>query len=231
MKEMPLHENAIISNLQHSEEQPMPHYAECDELTFEKITRFDAEEIFEVFNTARKDSFTYCGWDHMETLDDAHEFLEKRDELWDDDFKFSYGVCKDGELVGVTYARFDPCATQDVVVLGLWLHDDWWGQGISGERADVLLHLVFTILGVDRIRVGCLEPNEQSLKAIEKYMERYYGLFYGAPPAASSQYSDMEQELIPHYEFTITYKDFRSGQTGIQSSLPNHTYDELLHED
>lgn len=228
MEDIPLHTNANVEYISHSDEQPMPHYAESESLVFKRITEFDDKEIFELFNSGREDSFKYCGWNHMETVDEAREFLDQREEGWENEFKFSYGVCKDEKLIGVTYARFDPCATQEVVVLGLWLHQDWWGYGISGQRADILLHLVFTILGVDRIRVGCLEPNDQSRKAIEKYIERYNGLFYGAPPAASSQYSDMEQELIPHYEYTITYKDFRSGNSGIQTSLPNHSYSELL---
>lgn len=221
-----LHENTIVSDISYSNETPMPHKISSNEISLKRITDIDELNIFELFNTARKDSFEMCSWTHMESLEDTREFLNERQEDWNNESKFSYGVFYNGELVGVTYTKVDS-KNEDKMIFGLWLHHNYWGEGISGHRADLLLHTVFKYYNINQIMVGCLEPNSQSRYAIEKYVKRYNGVFYGAPLVESSSYSEMERSLIPHYEYIITQEHFDSEQEGISTSLPNIQYEDI----
>ncbi|QKY21767.1 GNAT family N-acetyltransferase [Halolamina sp. CBA1230] len=59
--------------------------------------------------------------------------------------------------------------------LGMWLRKPFWGRGYSGERADALLALAFDRLDLDLVRVSHLPENENSERAITKYVERHGG--------------------------------------------------------
>ncbi|WP_321164384.1 GNAT family N-acetyltransferase [Halolamina sediminis] len=59
--------------------------------------------------------------------------------------------------------------------LGMWLRKPFWGRGYSGERADALLRLAFDRLDLDLVRVSHLPENENSERAITKYVERHGG--------------------------------------------------------
>lgn len=59
--------------------------------------------------------------------------------------------------------------------LGIWLRKPFWGRGYSGERADALLELAFARLDLESVSVAHLLENENSERAITKYVERHGG--------------------------------------------------------
>ncbi|MEF8860000.1 MAG: GNAT family N-acetyltransferase [Halolamina sp.] len=59
--------------------------------------------------------------------------------------------------------------------LGIWLRKPFWGRGYSGERADALLELAFARLDLDSVSVAHLPDNENSKRAITKYIRRHGG--------------------------------------------------------
>lgn len=59
--------------------------------------------------------------------------------------------------------------------LGIWLRKPFWGRGYSGERADALFHLAFDRLDLDSVAVAHIVDNENSERAITKYIERHGG--------------------------------------------------------
>lgn len=62
-----------------------------------------------------------------------------------------------------------------LAVLGIWLRKPFWGRGYSGERADALLELAFARLDLDCVSVSHLPDNENSKRAITKYVGRHGG--------------------------------------------------------
>lgn len=62
-----------------------------------------------------------------------------------------------------------------MAVLGTWLRKQFWGRGYSGERADAMLKLAFDRLDLELVRVSHLPANENSERAITKYVERHGG--------------------------------------------------------
>jgi len=78
-----------------------------------------------------------------------------------------------GELAGNTGLFVDwDC---QVAVLGIWLRKPFWGRGYSGERADAMLELAFDRLDLELVRVSHLPDNQNSERAITKYVERHGG--------------------------------------------------------
>jgi ribosomal-protein-alanine N-acetyltransferase len=55
------------------------------------------------------------------------------------------------------------------------LRKRFWGRGYSGERAAALLRLAFERLDLEVVFVSHLVANENSKRAIEKYVERFDG--------------------------------------------------------
>lgn len=112
-------------------------------------------------------------------------------------------------------------------ICGLWIDKPYWGQDISSERAHALIDLGFSELNLSHIRVGCLESNIQSRKAIEKYISEYGGIFYGVVPVSAERYEEYPESTRPHYEYAIREKDYRSDSTGITCNIPGITYQEI----
>ncbi|NHX35473.1 GNAT family N-acetyltransferase [Halolamina sp. R1-12] len=62
-----------------------------------------------------------------------------------------------------------------LAVFGTWLRKPFWGRGYSGERADAMFELAFDRLDLELVRVSHLPENENSERAITKYVQRHGG--------------------------------------------------------
>lgn len=78
-----------------------------------------------------------------------------------------------GELAGTAALFVD--WDRRLGVLGVWLRKPFWGRGYSGERADAMLELAFDRLDLELVRVSHLPGNENSERAITRYVERHGG--------------------------------------------------------
>lgn len=58
---------------------------------------------------------------------------------------------------------------------GMWLREPFWGRGYSGERARAFMSVAFDRLDLDCVAVTHHVDNEQSARAIEKYVDRAGG--------------------------------------------------------
>ncbi|WP_050032473.1 GNAT family N-acetyltransferase [Halorubrum halophilum] len=118
-------------------------------------------------------------WDPHETKKETLEFLERGRERWEDDEAASYvirpreGEDGAGEIAG--FGGFEVDWEKRTAVLGTWLRRRFWGRGYSGERAAALVEVAFEDLDLDLVAVSHLPENEQSQRAIEKYVGRLGG--------------------------------------------------------
>lgn len=80
---------------------------------------------------------------------------------------------REGEFAGLggIHVEWD----RRVATLGTWLRKPFWGRGYSGERAGRLIELAFDRLDLEIVRVSHDPENEQSRRAIEKYIDRFGG--------------------------------------------------------
>ena len=121
----------------------------------------------------------YVTWDPHETKKETLEFLERGRERWDDDEAADYVIRpREGEDGAGEIAGFGGLSVdweKRTAVLGTWLRKRFWGRGYSGERAAALVEVAFADLDLDLVAVSHLPENEQSRRAIEKYVDRLGG--------------------------------------------------------
>lgn len=160
-----------------------PTVIETERLRLERFDRetIDTLELYEY--TAKTDSIEeetrYVTWDPHMTPKETLDFQTQMEEAWEKRENATYAVfpregeAGAGEFAGNTGFGID--WDKRKATLGIWLRKPFWGRGYSGERAGALLQLAFDRLDLELVDVGHVPDNEQSKRAIEKYVERYGG--------------------------------------------------------
>ncbi|MBP1985751.1 GNAT family N-acetyltransferase [Halolamina salifodinae] len=148
----------------------------------------------------------YLPWDPHATPNDTAEFLERgakgREEREGIDYVIrpKEGEEGAGEIAGFGGLTFD--WDTDSAELGTWLRKRFWGRGYSGERALALAELAFENLDLEVVTVTHDVGNENSERAIEKYVDRMGGrregtlrnYHAGDPPVDAVRYSVTQDE-------------------------------------
>ncbi|PSQ16870.1 GNAT family N-acetyltransferase [Halobacteriales archaeon QS_8_69_26] len=119
---------------------------------------------------------TWSAHDHpKETL----EFLRRVEEKAGEDEGATYAIYpkedeeRAGELAGAAgiRAHWD----RRTAGFGVWLRRPFWGRGYSGERAAAFVEVAFEHLDLELVAVSHEVGNDQSRRAIEKYVEAHGG--------------------------------------------------------
>ncbi|USZ67311.1 GNAT family N-acetyltransferase [Halorussus salilacus] len=171
-----------------------------------------ADEVFEL-----------CGWDAHADEAETRAYLDEKVEQWERGEFFEYVVDVDGEYVGTTCLEIGDDGEAE---FGLWLCKSHWGRGFSREVTDALTHVAFESLTAPYIAVGCLPSNERSRRALERFVARYGGAYYGSPPTVPSRKRD-ERAVVAHHEWVVTRDQFDSAERGISTLIPGVEYDDV----
>lgn len=91
--------------------------------------------------------------------------------------------------------------------LGLWLRKRFWGRGYSGERAAALIRLAFEHLDLDLVAVAHEAGNENSRRAILKYVQHFGGRDEAHLRAAGVN----DGEPVDHLRYTISRAEYEDG--------------------
>lgn len=165
-----------------------PVVIETDRLRLERVSG-ERLDPFEMYEHAREGAPTvdeeteYLSWDPHATPGETFEFVERAEERWADREAAVYAVRPRepedgaGEFAGTTELSVD--WERRLGTLGVWLRKPFWGRGYSGERAAALLALAFERLDLELVAVEHLVGNENSRRAIEKYVEAHGGRHEG----------------------------------------------------
>ena len=156
---------------------------ESDRLRYEVLRpeSFDPYELYEHVHTdapAIDEITEYVTWDPYEHPQEAFEWVDRCGENFENDAKAAYVLRpkagpRAGEFAGI--AGLNPEWNRRRATLGMWLRKPFWGEGYSGERAGRLLELAFDRLDLEIVAITHDPDNENSRRAIEKYVERFGG--------------------------------------------------------
>ena len=121
-------------------------------------------------------------WD--DTLKETWDRFVEAERQWDEGEKARYAVYPRegengdaGEFAGM--AALTPHWDRRSARFSLVLKERFWGRGYAGERAIAFMRLAFDRLDLDLVSTGYFEGNENSRKAIEKYVDRVGGQYEG----------------------------------------------------
>lgn len=190
-----------------------PEAIETERLRLERFSR-DTVDTLDLYEYAAKadsieEETRYLTWDPHATPKETWDFLTQQEEAWDDRENATYAIFPKageegaGEFAGNTGFGID--WEKRKATLGIWLRKPFWGRGYSGERAGALLQLAFDRLDLEIVDVGHEPDNDQSRRAIEKYVERYGGRHDGV--LRNWQLKDGDPVDLEHY--SVSQEEWR----------------------
>ncbi|WP_430503981.1 GNAT family N-acetyltransferase [Haloparvum sp. PAK95] len=157
----------------------------------------------------------YVTWSPHETVKETQEFLERGKSKWEDAEAAGYvirpkpGEDGAGEIAGCTGIGID--WDRRTAVLGLWLRKRFWGRGYSGERAAALCEIAFDRLDLELVAVSHHPDNEQSARAIEKYVDRFGGRREGV---LRNHLEYQDGSVHDEVRYTISQREWREATDG-----------------
>lgn len=188
-----------------------PTEMESDRLRYERLHP-DQFDPFELYQYVREDAphieeiTQWVTWDPYKHPKQAAEWVETCGQKFENADSATYVVRpKEGEQAGelAGLAGLDPKWDQQLAVLGTWFRKPFWGRGYSAERAGRMLELAFEKLDLEIVAVAHDPENDNSRRAIEKYVDRYGGqkegrirndIVIGGEPRDSIRYSISREE-------------------------------------
>ncbi len=194
-----------------------PERIETDRLLLERLCHenIDLFEFYRICSDAdgpedMAEVTRYMPWSPHKTVNESKEFIEDCEEKWDDGEGATYfirpreGEDGAGEFAGNAGLGID--WDRRTGELGTWLRKKFWGRGYSGERAAALMELAFERLDLEVVVVTHHVDNEQSRRAIEKYIEAHGGRCEGLLRNWLSHGDDVADE----YRYTVTQAEYRT---------------------
>nr|WP_193570294.1 GNAT family N-acetyltransferase [Halorussus sp. JP-T4] len=163
----------------------------------------------------------YAMWEPHETPRDTRDYLVDIERQWDDREQATYAVVpregseeskedtqesagEAGELAGTTNLDFD--WERRSAELGIWLRKAFWGRGYSGERAAALMEVAFDRLDLEVVAVTHQTGNEQSRRAIEKYISR----FGGQHDSVLRNFAATDDGVVDLHRYTVSREQYRA---------------------
>ena len=189
-----------------------PDELESERLRYERIHP-DSFDPYELYEHAREGApyieeiTRWVTWDPHQTPKETFEWVERTGEAFENGENASYVLRprageREGEFAGTAGLGVD--WERQLGTLGIWLREPFWGQGYSGERAGRFLQLAFDRLDLEAVMVSHAPENEQSERAISKYVERFGGRREGTMRYAI----EMDGEGQDVVRYSITREEF-----------------------
>ena len=97
---------------------------------------------------------------------------------------------------------------KDLAYPTIWLRKPFWRRGYSGERVDALLRLAFDELDIGVVAIPIHGENDRSVRAVEKYVDRYGGRYEGRLRNHAGRYD----EPADHHRFSISQSEYETNR-------------------
>ena len=111
---------------------------------------------------------------HPYTLEDAVEFLSKRQENYEKTGSPQFAIThKDGYFIGGIGLRINK--ENEIGELGYWIGKPYWGQGYCTEAAHAVVRYGFETLGLNRIHARYMTRNPASGRVMQKIGMKHEG--------------------------------------------------------
>lgn len=194
-----------------------PETLESERLTFEQLSRdtIDVTDLYDVFGTpndASDEVFRYVDFGPHRTLKDTYDFVARAEEQWDEGEGAKYVVRPkkteegDGDIAG--FAGLYPDWERRFASMGIVLDKRFWGAGYAGERAELFVGVAFDTLDLEMVAVKYIDGNEQSKRAIEKYVEKLGGQYDGL----LRNWVAVDEEVFDCHRYTIRREQFEAAR-------------------
>lgn len=233
LKHNDLHPNSIITELTYDNNSSINSIAPerifiDSEIELIPIFKANFTDVCKLYKYTNKKVFTHYGSTNHKLPYETRDYVKSKKESWNNSEWFEYIIKYNNSFIGKTYLNAG--SKLDSYEIGYWIQEDYWGNEISQKLADALIYITFGELDASYFDVGCVIQNIKSRKAIEKYIHRYNGSFYGFVPRTDIVYHENNEDItqvVKHPEWVITQDDYYSYNSGIDTTIPNLNYEDI----
>ena len=136
-------------------------------------TVWDADELQKLIDD--KDiASTTLNIPHPYTLEDAIDFLSKREENYETTGSPQFAIThKDGFFIGGIGLNVNK--EHENAELGYWIGKSYWGKGYCAEAACAVVKYGFEVLGLNRIHATHMTRNPASGRVMQKIGMKHEG--------------------------------------------------------
>ncbi|WP_461612404.1 GNAT family N-acetyltransferase [Clostridium sp. Marseille-QA1073] len=141
---------------------------ESENLILKKIESSNIEELYEIYSNEKV--FKYCGIIPKKNIKTISNMVTHFERDYNKRDRIKWGVFLKNEsdiLVGIIEAMdFKPRI--DMVTIGYFLSEPYWGEGIASQALRILIKFLFEKVDVNRIQAEVMPENEASKKVLFK---------------------------------------------------------------
>ena len=198
-----------------------PELIETSRLRFERFdTAVETETLYRHAGKRRSETITeettHVTWSPHDHPKESNEVLAQFGEAWEAGDTMTYAVVpKAGEpnagaFAGNAGMSFDWDTL--TATLGVWLRKPFWGRRYSGERARALATLAFERYDMEVVAVDVFPDNEQSIRAVERYVDQLGGRRVGV---LRNHVLDDRETVHDAIRFSVSREEFREADPDV----------------
>ncbi|UHA75890.1 GNAT family N-acetyltransferase [Paenibacillus sp. 481] len=172
-------------------------------LTLKKIEVHHLDAVFDIYSN---DSvFKYCGIIPKHNKETVRNMIGHFERDYNKRLRVKWGIFANAEperLCGIIEA-FDFNQKVNVVTIGYFLAESYWGRGIATEAVSLVLRFLLTEVNVNRIQAEVMPPNHPSKKVLLKNGFTYEGTLRQAALWSGKGIVDLEMYSMLKEDFAF----------------------------
>ncbi|MFE8694753.1 GNAT family N-acetyltransferase [Cytobacillus sp. FJAT-53684] len=141
---------------------------ESSKLVLDKIEETHLQELFTIYDNEKV--FEYCGIIPKHNVQTVRKMIGHFERDFHKKSRVKWGIFQKiqrNQLVGIIESM-DFSQKVNMVSIGYFLAEDYWGKGIATESVRMLVKFLFEEVNVNRIQAEVMPANEVSKKVLLK---------------------------------------------------------------
>lgn len=141
---------------------------ESGDLIMKKIELSHLDEVYSIYSN--DNVFEYCGIIPKHNIETVKSMIGHFERDFTKRTRIKWGIFKrqnDTKLLGILEA-FDFNQKVNMVTIGYFLSESYWGQGIATEAVQALVRFLFENALVNRVQADVMPSNDASKKVLLK---------------------------------------------------------------
>ncbi|MCU9614628.1 GNAT family N-acetyltransferase [Caldibacillus lycopersici] len=141
---------------------------ESTNLLLKKIELSNLDDVYSIFRNERV--FTYCGIIPKKNIETVSKMIGHFERDYSKKTRIKWGIflkAQSNKLIGIIEAM-DFNQKVNMVTIGYFLAEDYWGHGIATESVQILVKFLFEKVQVNRIQAEVMPANVNSKKVLLK---------------------------------------------------------------
>lgn len=181
-----------------SNESVFPTLIETERLEMRPVNHknLSVMEMYEIYKDIPEYVTRYVTFESYDNPMEAKQFIEDSVSRFENSKNAGYVMYEkdSGDFIGTT--SFDPNWEQSIAESGIFMFEDYWGNGYSTERGEAMVELAFEFYDFNYWISKCHPDNDGSIGAIENYVVENGGERVGVLPNQGRLSGDEYKDIL-----------------------------------